>query len=163
MMITQAIHTKFLPIEQYVPHRGSMLLIERLLDAGAEHAVAQVKVPRDGMFNQLRGVPSWVALEYMAQTVAAWAGWSAQTRGEPIKLGFLLGSRKFETSQSFMHPGSVLRVCVQCELFGSNGLGMFDCRVLEQENVIAQAKISVFEPADGQAYLSDLENKKDKQ
>ena len=66
---------EFLPIENYVPHRGAMLLIDRLVSADAEGAVAEVIVPRDGLFLQDAGMPSWVGLEYMAQTVAAWAGW----------------------------------------------------------------------------------------
>lgn len=154
---------KFGPVEQYVPHRGAMLFLEQLVEAGAEHAVSLVRVPRDGMFNQAGGVPSWVAIEYMAQTIAAWAGALARSRGEAVKLGFLLGSRKFETFQPLLTPGDLLRVQVQCELMGANGLGMFDCTVWSDVTCVARAKISVFEPADGQAYLSALDNEKDKQ
>ncbi len=42
--------TSFRPVESYVPHRGAMLLIDRLLDAGPTHAVAEVTVPADGLF-----------------------------------------------------------------------------------------------------------------
>ena len=37
--------------------------------------------------------------------------------------------------------GSVLRVSVHCELVGTNGLGMFDCRIQPQgeDSVLAQA------------------------
>ena len=152
----------FHAIEKYVPHRGSMLLIERLLEAGEEHAVAQVRVARDGMFVQPQGVPSWVAIEYMAQTVAAWAGWRAVQSGEPVKIGFLLGSRKFEAMQAFFAPAAVLRVEVRCELVGSNGLGMFDCQVFEKGLLAARARISVFEPGDGAAYLQALESEGNK-
>ena len=147
-----------LAIENYVPHRGSMLLLERLLEAGEEHAVAQVRVARDGMFVQPQGLPTWVAIEYMAQTVAAWAGWRAAQKGEPVKIGFLLGSRKFEAMQPFIAAGTVLRVQVRCELVSSNGLGMFDCQVLQQGQLLARARISVFEPEDGAAYLQALES-----
>lgn len=147
----------YLPIEQYVPHRGTMLLLDALLDAGDEHAVAQVKVPRDGMFNQAAGVPSWVAVEYMAQTVAAWAGWRALARGDAVKVGFLLGTRKLDVKQPWMAAGAVLTVHAQCELVAGNGLGMFDCRVMHAAQTIAQAKISVFEPEDGKAYLDALQ------
>lgn len=148
--------SNLLGIERYVPHRGSMLLLERLLEAGEEHAVAQVRVARDGLFVQPQGVPSWVAIEYMAQAVAAWAGWRAAEKGEPARIGFLLGSRKFEAFVAFFAPGAVLRVEVRCELLGSNGLGMFDCQVLQQDRRVAQARISVFEPEDGAAYLQAL-------
>ena len=83
----------FLAIENYVPHRGVMLLLDRLLQADAESAVAQVTVPRDGLFLQDAGMPAWVGVEYMAQAVAAWAGWQAVQAQQPVKLGFLQGTR----------------------------------------------------------------------
>lgn len=151
-----------LAIERYVPHRGSMLLLDRLLEAGEEHAVAQVRVARDGLFVQPQGVPAWVAIEYMAQTVAAWAGWRAAQKGEAVKIGFLLGSRKLEALQPFFALGAVLRVEVQCELMGSNGLGMFSCQVLDNGQLAARARVSVFEPGDGTAYLRALESEEEK-
>lgn len=151
----------FLPVEHYLPHRGTMQLLDRLLAAGPEFAIAQVRVPRDSLFHQVQGVPGWVAIEYMAQTVAAWAGWNALQRQQSVKLGFLLGSRKFVALQPFIAPGSVLQVHVSCELMGDNGLGMFDCQVLDGEQVLATAKVSVFEPTDGRAYLSALDVKKE--
>lgn len=146
----------FLPIEKYVPHRGAMLLLERLLDAGEEHAIAQVRVPRDGMFVAHGVVPAWVGIEYMAQTVAAWAGWQAVCRNEPVKIGFLLGSRRYEALCPSFAAGSTLRVEVRCELLGSNGLGMFDCQVWDGDVLSARAKISVYEPENGAAYLQEL-------
>ncbi|MCG3784419.1 MULTISPECIES: ApeP family dehydratase [Delftia] len=149
----------FLPIENYVPHRGVMLLLDCLLDASADSAHAQVTVPRDGLFLQDAGMPAWVGLEYMAQTVAAWAGWQAVQAGRPVKLGFLLGTRKFQAACAHFSPGSVLRVSVHCELVGTNGLGMFDCRIQPQgeDSVLAQARISVYEPDNGSAFIQALE------
>ena len=147
--------TELLPIENYVPHRGAMLLLDRLVAAGVDRAVAEVRVPRGGLFLHDPGMPSWVGMEYMAQTVAAWAGWNALRKGETVKIGFLLGSRKYEAAQAFFAPGSRLTVRVRCELLGGNGLGMFDCRIKgEGEGELASARISVFEPEDGSAYIS---------
>lgn len=160
MTIEMIKQKSYLPIEHYVPHRATMLLLDALLEASAEHAVASVRVPRDGMFNQLQGVPTWVTVEYMAQTVAAWAGWCALERGDAVKVGFLLGTRKLQVTQPFVPAGAQLSVRVQCELLAGNGLGMFDSCVMLGEQVIAQAKISVFEPEDGKAYLHALQEEK---
>ncbi|MBV8249500.1 MAG: hotdog family protein [Comamonas sp.] len=154
--------TVFLPIENYVPHRGVMLLLDRLLQADSESAQAQVTVPRDGLFLQDAGMPAWVGLEYMAQTVAAWAGWQAVQAQQPVKLGFLLGTRKYQAHCSRFAPGAVLRVAVRSELVGDNGLGMFACEIVQdgpdgQHCVLAQARISVYEPEDGSAYIHALE------
>jgi len=155
----------FLPIENYVPHRGVMLLLERLLHADAEGAEAQVTVPRDGLFVQDAGMPAWVGMEYMAQTVAAWAGWQALQAQRAVKLGFLLGTRKYQAACGHFAPGAVLLVRVRSELVGENGLGMFACEIVQggpegdrgQECVLAQARISVYEPEDGSAYIRALE------
>lgn len=150
---------EFLAIENYVPHRGPMLLLDRLLQADAESAVAQVTVPRDGLFLQDAGMPAWVGVEYMAQTVAAWAGWRALQRQQTVKLGFLLGTRKFQAHCSHFAPDMLLEVLVRSELVGENGLGMFDCQIRRQgcELVLAQARISVYEPDDGSAYIHALD------
>ncbi len=146
--------SELLPIENYVPHRGAMLLIDRLLAADEESAVAEVTVPRDGLFLHDAGMPSWVGIEYMAQTVAAWAGWCARQKGRAVQIGFLLGSRRYETAQAFFAPGTLLTVSVRCELMGDNGLGMFDCRIeADGGKELATARISVFEPGDGNAYI----------
>lgn len=149
----------FLAIENYVPHRGVMLLLDCLLHADAESAVARVTVPRDGLFLQDAGMPTWVGVEYMAQAVAAWAGWQAVQALQPVKLGFLLGTRKYQAYCSHFAPGMVLEVQVRSELIGENGLGMFECQIRQQgsEQVLAQARISVYEPEDGSAYIRALE------
>lgn len=146
-----------LPIEHYVPHRGAMLLIDRLLEASADHAVAEVRVSPDGLFVEDDGMPAWVGIEYMAQTVAAWAGWQAAQKNTPVRIGFLLGTRKFEAFTPSFSIGSVLRVTVRCELIGSNGLGMFDCELQDGTTVVARARISVFEPEDGAAHIHNIE------
>lgn len=144
-----------LPIAHYVPHRGAMLLLDELLQASGEGAVAQVRVPRDGLFLQDAGMPALVGLEYMAQTVAAWAGWQAAQAQRPVKLGFLLGTRGFHAECTHFAPGSVLQVSVRSELVGDNGLGAFACRIHRQgeHDVLAQARLSVYEPPDGHAYV----------
>ena len=149
---------EFLPIENYVPHRGAMLLLDRLLAADDESAVAEVTVPRDGLYLQDEGMPAWVGLEYMAQTVAAWAGWRALQAGKSVKLGFLLGTRKFDAGTDFFAPDTRLTVHVLCELVGDNGLGMFDCTIRIHDEVRATARISVYEPEDGGAYVQALQN-----
>ncbi|GAB2497023.1 hotdog family protein [Pseudoxanthomonas sangjuensis] len=142
-------------IEQVVPHRGAMRLVDRLLDWDEDRAVVGLTVPVDGPFHEAGGVPAWVGIEYMAQAIAAWAGCQARARGEAPKIGFLLGSRRYVTDIGHFAAGSVLRVEAERELFGDNGLGMFACRILDGERVLASANVSVFQPADARAYLEN--------
>ena len=146
-------------IERVVPHRGTMRLVDRLVAWDEDSVAVELRVPHEGPFSHAEGVPAWVGVEYMAQAVAAWAGWQAVQAQQPVKLGFLLGTRKYQAHCSHFAPGMVLEVQVRSELIGENGLGMFECQIRQQDNeqVLAQARISVYEPEDGSAYIRALE------
>jgi predicted hotdog family 3-hydroxylacyl-ACP dehydratase len=137
--------TEFQPIEAFLPHRGAMLLLHRLVAADEEHAVAEVDVPLDGPFAREGGTPAWVGLEYMAQTIAAWSGARA---GRLPRVGYLLGSRCYKVTRAMFPAGSTLRVEVRREFLDNNGFGLFDCRILLGSDPLASALVSVFEPTD---------------
>lgn len=140
-------------IESLIPHRGAMRLIDRVLAVDDEHVVAEVDVPFDGLFVRDGQVPSWVGIEYMAQTVSAWAGHRGSARGGEPRPGLLLGSRRYEVHCDGFASGTRLRVEAHCELVGSNGLGQFDCRILQDERLLASARISVLDPPEGSTIL----------
>ena len=83
-------------IRSLVPHAGAMLLLDRVVSADADNLLAEVRIRSDSLFCNGDGVGVWVGIEYMAQAIAAWAGYIARSRGEPVKLGFLLGTRRYE-------------------------------------------------------------------
>lgn len=142
-----------LPIEAYLPHQGTMRLLDRLVACDADSIVAEVRVPFDGLFLDPDGMPAWVGIEYMAQTVAAWAGVQARARGEAPRVGFLLGTRRYECTRGHFARGRVLRIEARCEIMGDNGLGAFACRILDDGEEVAAAHLSVFEPADADVFL----------
>jgi predicted hotdog family 3-hydroxylacyl-ACP dehydratase len=145
------------PIEAYVPHRGAMRLLDRLIEASPEHAVAEVRVPVDGLFvREVAGrshVPAWVGLEYMAQTISAWSGARAGREGLQPRLGFLLGTRRYKASVAEFPCGALLRVEARHEFISDNGLGMFDCNIVLDGVEVATARVSIYEPADGIDFL----------
>ncbi|MBQ0933966.1 ApeP family dehydratase [Ideonella paludis] len=136
------------PLQSCLPHRGGMLLIHRLLQADDETALVEVDVRPDSPFAQPEGMPAWVGLEYMAQAVAAWAGVRAQRAGRKPRLGFLLGTRRYEAHTPLFAHGTTLQVQVRCELMADNGLGQFECQISASGHLLCQAKVSVFEPED---------------
>lgn len=135
--------------QAWIPHRGAMMLLDRVLEVGAEHSVAEVDVPLDGLFVRDGQVPAWVGIEYMAQTISAWAGGRARREGGAPRMGLLLGTRRYETRCASFPGGARLRVEARCELMGDNGLGVFDCRILLAGDEVATAKLSVFDPPEG--------------
>ena len=135
-------------MDAWVPHRGALSLLDAVERCDDQTIVARVRVPAGALFGAADGVPAWVGIEYMAQAVAAWSGARARAGGGSPKIGYLLGSRRYEAAVPAFAVGAELRVFAQCELMGDNGLGMFDCRIECDGRVLASGRLSVFEPPD---------------
>ncbi|MCG2594671.1 hypothetical protein LZ009_17980 [Ramlibacter sp. XY19] len=140
-------------IESYIPHRGAMRLVDRIVEIDDEHVVAEVDVPFDGLFVRDGQVPPWIGIEYMAQAVSAWAGNRKRASGGAPQAGLLLGTRRYEANCEGFPCGAVLRVEARCEFSASNGLGQFDCRILRDGQELASARISVLDPPAGSDVL----------
>lgn len=144
-----------------VPHSGQMVLLDRVLSADEETLCAEVRIHSASLFFDADGggVGSWVGIEYMAQAIAAHAGYLALRRGEAVKVGFLLGSRRYEASRPVFTAGMVLRVLVQRVLLGDNGLGAFECRIDDaggaRPETLATATVTVFQPDNVSEFLKD--------
>lgn len=144
-------------IRTLVPHSGRMVLLDRALSADVDNLCAEVRIHESSMLAGADGVGAWVGIEYMAQAVAAHAGWSALQRGEAVKVGFLLGSRKYEASVPAFAPGSVLQVHVHRVLQAENGLGAFECHIdiVGGPQRAATATVTVFQPHNVNQFLKD--------
>jgi predicted hotdog family 3-hydroxylacyl-ACP dehydratase len=145
----------FPDIGELVPHSGDMVLLDRVFAADADSLTAELTIGPGTMFCDGAGVGSWVGIEYMAQAIAAYAGRKARQRGEPVKVGFLLGARRYAASVPLFALGTVLRVHAQHAMQGDNGLAAFECRI---ENAatgeqLANATITVFEPNNVNEFL----------
>jgi predicted hotdog family 3-hydroxylacyl-ACP dehydratase len=141
------------PITALVPHRPPMLLIDRLLEDDAEQVKAEAVIRPGQLFLMSEGLPAWVGIELMAQTVASFAGLRALEKREPVRLGFLLGTRRYECSRPFFPTGARLEIEARQELVGDNGLAVFSCKILLENEVVATAQLNAFQPPDVEAYL----------
>jgi predicted hotdog family 3-hydroxylacyl-ACP dehydratase len=122
-----------------------MVLIDRAISADEENLCAEVRIRSESLFCVNGAVGSWVGIEYMAQTIGAWAGYTARLRGEPVKPGFLLGTRRYECVRACFPVGALLRIHVRRLLQEANGLASFACRIEDESGVIASANLSVFQ------------------
>ncbi|MCW5299975.1 3-hydroxylacyl-ACP dehydratase [Herbaspirillum lusitanum] len=150
---------QFPQIAALVPHAAPMLLLDRVISVDADKLCAQVAIVDDSLFltGTGTGVGAWVGIEYMAQAIAAWAGYHAQQRGEAVRIGFLLGSRRYDASVPYFATGSTLHVEVEKLLQADNGLGSFACSIrdADSQQQLAQATISVFQPHDAGEFLQE--------
>lgn len=133
-------------IADYIPHRGKMLLLDRLIKADNDHAVAAVTITRDSLFVTENGVPASVGIEYMAQTVAAYSGAKDRQLGKPIKLGLLLGSRRYDSQTAYFNVGDELRITVSPVYMEDNSLGVFSCQIDCHGQTIVTAMLNVLQP-----------------
>ncbi|HTH44482.1 MAG TPA: hotdog family protein [Oxalicibacterium sp.] len=147
-------------IRELVPHAGPMVLLDRVVAVEGEGLCAEVAIRPGTLFCAENGVGSWVGIEYMAQAVAAFAGYEARARGEAVRVGFLLGSRRYECAGPAFAIGKRLHVHVQRTLQGENGLGAFECHIADADNaaaVLATATITVFQPDNVGNFLQGIE------
>jgi predicted hotdog family 3-hydroxylacyl-ACP dehydratase len=136
-------------MDAWVPHRGAMSLLDGVEHCDEHAILAHVRVPAGGLFAADDGVPAWVGIEYMAQAIAAWSGARTRADGGSPRIGYLLGSRRYEAMVPAFPIGAELQVFAQCELMGDNGQGLFDCRITQDGRVLASGRLSVFEPPQG--------------
>jgi predicted hotdog family 3-hydroxylacyl-ACP dehydratase len=141
------------PIAGLLPHAGEMVLLDRVLDASDEHIACHRTVRADGLFEDAAGLPAWAGVELMAQAVAAWAGWQAQRTRQPVRLGFLLGTRHYRCDVDAFPPGTGLRVEAVRSFHDDNGMGVFACRIVSPAGH-AEANLNVFSPPDADAFYA---------
>jgi predicted hotdog family 3-hydroxylacyl-ACP dehydratase len=133
------------PIGELLPHGPDMTLIDRLVEYSPQRSVATVTVRPDSKFLEGSGVPSWVGIEYMAQTIAAHAGYEARLRGQPPTIGFLLGTRSYRSDVGMFPLGATLTISVE-PLVADAKLGAFKCSIAA-ERVLATAVVNTYRPA----------------
>lgn len=132
-------------IEEVLPHSGRMILLDAVLDVGDTWARAGVGIGEDSMFFEPgRGVPGWVGLEYMAQTIALIFGVQSKRAGEDIRVGMLLGTRRYEVAVDHFPLGLALQVSVS-EEWQDGTMAVFDCGIENDAgNRLATARVNVY-------------------
>ena len=137
-------------IAELLPHTPPMILLDRVTDWDEGRVTAQLTIRPDSPFFILgKGVPTHVALEYMAQTCGCYAGLEGLTQGVPVRLGYLLGTRNFQAACDWFTEGSLLTITAH-EMLRQDGMGVFDCRILCEDIEAASAQLNLYRPESGQ-------------
>lgn len=122
-------HTPIHHLGPLLPHAGNMILLDEISEYSDKHLVGLAHIGPDHLFvDEQQTLPMWSGIEIMAQGVAALAGCHAQDAGQPVKLGFLLGSREVKILRPSVPVGSTLQVRVEASTRDeASGFGVFDC------------------------------------
>lgn len=116
-------------VARLLPHSGHMVLLDRVLhyDAASLHATARLQADCILLPQGANALPVWMGAEILAQGIGAWAGVQALNRGENVRLGFLLGSRKLDFGVAAIPVGTDMDIHIHLSLQDAQGMGVFDC------------------------------------
>lgn len=142
-------------IEELLPHRDTMLLLDRVTGFKDATTTAEYTPRRSAWYADARGhMPAWIGIELMAQTVAAHVGLTKRLVGEPPKMGALLGTRSYRSAVPHFKVNETLLICATMVYRDASGLGAYDCAIAGQDTELATATLKVFEPEDFQSFMN---------
>ncbi len=147
----------FPPLEQLLAHRPPMILISRMIFADELSSVCEVDIRPGLPFSSHEGIPSFVGIEYMAQSVGAFNGYKQFQVGKPIEVGFLLGTPRLTSFCERFTFGQTLRIEVK-HVWGEDQLARFECCIKDASAgaLLQQADLTVFKPANFDNFLQNL-------
>jgi predicted hotdog family 3-hydroxylacyl-ACP dehydratase len=138
-----------------LPHAPPMVLLDEVLDWSDAAVSASLTIRRDTpFFEPGQGVPAHIGIEWMAQTCGLFAGLEARAAGDPPRLGFLLGTRRYRAGQAWFTEGD--RPVISARLvFREAGMAVFDCRIIAGGTDAATAQLTLYQPGDATFVLPD--------
>ena len=140
-------------IEEYLPHRGKMLLLSRIVSYDMEKHIitGEYDITKGCIFYEKEGdgIPSWVSFELMAQTVCALTGIAHKLFGRKILPGMILSVTGFKTKREWLKAGKTVRMRM-VEDFCDEESALYNYTgelfiVGEDEEPAVKAKISAIE------------------
>ncbi|MEM6484254.1 MAG: hypothetical protein AAF662_04635 [Pseudomonadota bacterium] len=130
-----------------IPHREPMLLLHELIMVDSNRSAALVHISNSVPFYENgRGVPAIVGIEFMGQTAALIAGHQRKTGQLANHLGFLLGVRNYTVDIGYFPIDVTLKVtCTETAVVG-DGLAKFSCDIERYDSGLrfATGELSVF-------------------
>lgn len=141
------------PIENVaplLPHSGDMVLLDCISDFGKDFLIAETEIRSDNILIKHGKLATFAGIEIMAQGVAAWSGCLATLVDEPVRLGYLLGTRKLHIHTQEIPVGSKLQIKIKMSIQDSTGFGVFDSQLIDLTSgkVILEGALNVFSPKD---------------
>jgi predicted hotdog family 3-hydroxylacyl-ACP dehydratase len=128
-----------------LPHAGTAILLDEVVASTDTGLSAGVTIHPGSAFHQDNGVPVHVGIEYMAQACGAFSGVRALRTGEAPRMGFLLGTRRYLATRAWFTDSERLVVAVDL-VYSDDEVGVFDCLIRSENELVAKAQLIVAEP-----------------
>ena len=135
----------FPPVETLIPHEGPMVLLDEVVAFGDDAIRCRRTVRAGALFVDQGRLDATVSLELMAQTIAAFAGYTRYQSGEGVKIAFLLSCRELDLRVPAYAVGDVLEITASPLWVGDRTLGSFASAVYRDGAEVASAQINVYQ------------------
>jgi predicted hotdog family 3-hydroxylacyl-ACP dehydratase len=142
-------------VEDLVPHRGTMSLLDSIDDYGPDWLRASVTPRRTDLLAQERGIPAWVGIEYMAQAASAFGGIEQLQQGLKPSIGLLIGSRYYRAVQTFLDFDTPLVVLATIAMRDAEDFAAYDCKLSDGDRRIAECTLKAYRPRDLSPHLEE--------
>ncbi len=141
-------------IKDLLPHNPPMILLDRVVAFRDDFIHAAVTIQEGSAFFVDGEVPSYVALEYMAQAIGVWRGILALHKNQSPQIGFLLGTRSLKLEVPAFQEGAELDVYGQSK-YTDGEVAAFDCWVEIQGTRVVHASLNVYQPENLDQFLNE--------
>ena len=133
-------------LTRILPHKQPMIFLDDILEVDIENnklsSVFKV-YPEKVFFEAGKGINSLTGIEFMAQTIGAYAYFKNKC-AEP-KPGLLLGTRLYNNKIPYFKEGEEYKVTVH-EIFTDNQIAVFDCLIYDKSGEeIASATVNTYQ------------------
>jgi predicted hotdog family 3-hydroxylacyl-ACP dehydratase len=99
-------------IQQYLPQRPPMVLIDDLLEASETHALTRLQVRFDNVFINKGHLSEPGMIENIAQTAAAQVGYQCISKKTPVPMGYIAAIKNLRIFR-MPHQNSVITTSVR--------------------------------------------------
>lgn len=138
-------------IESLIPHCGESMLLDHVVAHDGEQTVTGIVVgDKPWLLGQAGTVAPWLAIEYMAQTIATHEGILARAEGREMPLGFLIAVADMALHAAELRAGEALEATTRM-VRGRAALGVVShACTLRRANgsgggpLVAEGRLSIF-------------------
>jgi predicted hotdog family 3-hydroxylacyl-ACP dehydratase len=120
-----------------------MRLLDELVDLDDGSATSLVRISERSPFSKDGVVPALVAIEYMAQTAAAFGGAERLRVGLPVQLGLLIACDRLALEVESLSAGDEVLVSAR-RVWSSDSLVRFHCLARRSGQAVAEATLDFY-------------------
>lgn len=130
-------------IENLIPHRGRMKLVERIIDVDEESAVTTAVVSKNWPLFNGNSVNPVIFIELIAQTAGVATGNKSMKESGKGAEGWLVGIKKADFYTEGVQPGVSLTVFSKL-LYERENYAVFEGTVSDGDDLLFKSEIQLF-------------------